>query len=272
MNTNKKPISTKNQLSIARLTLVIALMMITSSLSGIFFHDLVYPDPNMVETFLPNDYVNLIIGIPYFVVVLGLLKKEKISGLLLLPGALIYVLYNYIAYLVGLPLSIVTALNLGLVFLSGYTLITILSNIDHSDIKSRLAGIIPRKISIWVLILIGGAFFLFACYKNINAIITGIPLPLGEQVSSMADLVVSSLWIGGGILLLLDKGLGYTAGLGLLIAASSLFVGLILFFIIGPFVTNQPFDLIAVITVLLMGVVCFIPSGLYLRGVIIGGE
>jgi hypothetical protein len=227
-----------------------------------------YPEPDLVETFLPNDLVNLLVGIPFFAAVLVLLIKDKLSGLLLLPGALIYVLYNYLAYLFSRPLGVITALNLGLVLLSLYTLFVLLSNIDHTDVKSRLNGSIPKKWSGWILVLIGSAFFFLACYRNINAMLTGIPLPLGEQVASLADLFVSSLWVGGGILLLRDRGLGYTLGLGLLTAASTLFLGLILFLTLSPLITGGSFDLVGVVTVLLMGLLCFVPTGFYLRAVL----
>ena len=78
--------------------------------------------------------------------------------------------------------------------------------------------------------------------------------------------------MGGGILLLRDRGLGYTLGLGLLIAVSALFIGLILFFVLSPLIIGGSIDFAGVITVLLMGLVCFVPSALYLRGVLQVGE
>ncbi len=53
-------------------------------------------------------------------------------------------------------------------------------------------------------------------------------------------------------------------GLGLLVAASFLFLGLILFFFIAPLVAERAFDWIEVITVLVMGLICFIPTGILL--------
>ena len=249
------------------LGLIVALLMTAASFSGIIFPDLVYTDPVLRETFLVNDLVNLIIGLPLFLIGLFLLRKNKFLGCVLLPGALVYVIYNYFAYLVARPLSIFTLLNFVLVFLASYTLIDLLTRLDHEAVKARLEGAIPRKWSGWLLVIMGAGFFFLALYQNINSLLVGEPLPLGEQVASLSDILVSSLWVGGGILLLRNKGLGYTAGLGLLFAVSSLFIGLILFFFLAPLIVGTPFDWVDVVTVFVMGLICFIPTGIYWRGV-----
>lgn len=47
-----------------------------------------------------------------------------------------------------------------------------------------------------------------------------------------------------------------------------LFVGLLAFFILQPFVAGIPFPLGDFIVILAMGVVVFVPFGLFLRGLI----
>jgi hypothetical protein len=47
-----------------------------------------------------------------------------------------------------------------------------------------------------------------------------------------------------------------------------LFIGLILILILQPLLTETTFVLMDVIVVFIMGLICFIPFGLYLRGVI----
>jgi len=46
-----------------------------------------------------------------------------------------------------------------------------------------------------------------------------------------------------------------------------LFVGLLAFFILQPFVAGVPFPLEDFIVILVMGLVVFVPFGLFLRGV-----
>jgi hypothetical protein len=56
--------------------------------------------------------------------------------------------------------------------------------------------------------------------------------------------------------------------LGLLVSASFLFIGLILFFFLAPLFSDRLFDWSEVITVLGMGLICFIPTGIYWWGVV----
>jgi hypothetical protein len=51
-----------------------------------------------------------------------------------------------------------------------------------------------------------------------------------------------------------------------------LFIGLVIVLILQPFLTNAPFVLADVVVVLIMGLICFIPFGLFVRGVLSGGE
>ena len=99
-----------------------------------------------------------------------------------------------------------------------------------------------------------------------------MPLPLSELGVLVADIVFSALWVVGGIFLLRQKPLGYVSGLGLLFAASMLFVGLIIFLLIQPVLTNEPFVLTDVVAVLIMGLICFVPFGLFLRGIVSKGQ
>nr|NIP28359.1 hypothetical protein [Phycisphaerae bacterium]NIX32172.1 hypothetical protein [Phycisphaerae bacterium] len=90
--------------------------------------------------------------------------------------------------------------------------------------------------------------------------------PAADLGVATADIILSVLLMAGGLLLLFNKPLGYTSGLGLLMGASMLFIGLIVFFFVRPVLTDVPFDLTEVVTVFAMGFICFAPFILYLRG------
>jgi hypothetical protein len=256
------------------LTVGVAALMVILSGMGILIPDFFYPDPGLRENYLANDPVNIILGLPLFLAGMILIKKGRLLGSLLLPGALIYIGYNYIGYGLGRPWDWLAFLYLGLAILSMIALLLFLMRMDHQTVKAGLEGNIPGKVSGWILVVFGIAFIALAISTISEGIKEGAIPPLGEHAVSIADIVVSLGWVSGGILLLRKKPLGYSTGLGLLVAASFLFIGLILFFFFAPLVSNRPFDWTEVITVLVMGLICFVPTGLFWNGVLrsFGGE
>jgi hypothetical protein len=106
----------------------------------------------------------------------------------------------------------------------------------------------------------------------VEASVNQAVLPLSEIGLLIADLALSTIWIAGGILLLRKTPLGYTGGLGLLFVGSMLFVGLALILLLQPILMDAQFALIDVIVVIIMGSICFIPFGLFLRGVLTAGN
>ena len=262
------PLRTNKNL-IQRLFLFTGILMIVLSSICLIFPENIYPDQDMLQSFLVNDLINIIIGLPIFLVSLWLIKRERFLGWLLLPGALVYVAYNYLAYLFGRPFDIYALFYLVLVMLSSCTLVYYLRSVDHHAVKEQLKATVPIKIPAWVLIIFGAGFFLLACYQIINGLMRGIIPPLGEYAVSLADIVVSTLWTTGGIALLRKRPIGYTLGLGLLFVTCSLFIGLILFFFLAPVLTDRPFEVMEVIQILIMGLIGFVPTALFWRGVVV---
>jgi len=251
------------------LSLVIALLMAGVSLVGLLFQSRIYLIYELHNAFIANDFVNLCIGLPVLLGSMWMTRRGNLAGLLLWPGALLYILYNYIAYVIGMPLSWISLIYLALVLLSGYVIFDLLRNIDKNAILERLAGAVPVKTSGWILVILGSLFILRAIGMIAQASINQITLPMSEIGVLIADMVLSAIWIAGGILLMLRKPLGYASGLGLLFAGSMLFIALIIFLLLRPLLTEAPFALTDVIVVLLMGMSCFIPFILFLRGVLL---
>lgn len=278
MNSPSEPIASltlpvKRDLTSAYvLSLTIAVLMTAVSICGLFYPSTLYPANELLQTFVPNDVVNLLIGVPIIPGSIWLTRRGKLVGLLFWPGALLYVIYNYIGYLFGIPISWITIAYLALVLLSTLTLIGLLKNIENKSVKTRLSGFVQEKLVGWVLIVFGVLFTIRAFSIIIQAIMTKTALPTSETGVLIADVVVSILWIAGGILLLRRKPLGYVSGLGLLFAASMLFIALIVHLLVQPIITDTPFVLSDVIVVFIMGVVFSIPFGLFVRGVVTRGN
>ena len=250
------------------LTIIVVVGMGVLSLAGLISPNRFYPSEESIQSFLVNDIINLILGIPILLGTMWLPRRGKLVGLLYWPGALLYVLYNYTAYIFGLPFSLVMFAYLALVLLCAAIIIFLLMCIDRKSVQDLLAGNVPVKISGWILVLFGVLFFSRAIGMLIEANTSQTSLAVSEIGVLIADMVLSVLMAGGGVLLLRQMALGYTSALGLLFSASMLFIGLIMVLLLQPALTDAPFVLIDVIVVFVMGLICFIPFGLFVRGVV----
>jgi hypothetical protein len=249
-------------------SLAIAVVTAAVSAIGLLFPSAVYPTDELRRAFVPNDMVSFLIGLPILLGSMALTTRGKTAGLLLWPGALVFILYNYLIYIFCMPPHAGYLLYLALVVTSLYAAIGLMAALDAKAVQERLAGAVPAGLSGGVLAGLGALFLL----RVVGIILAGNPenLPKTELAVNIADFLVSPAWIIGGVLLWQRKALGYTVGLGLLFSLSMLFVGLIAVMILQPVLTAAPFDLAGVLVVAVMGLVCFIPFALFLRGVLSG--
>ena len=137
------------------LSYIIAILMTAVSLGGLLFPSAIYPTDELTTTFVPNDVVNLVIGLPILLGSMWLTRRGKLLGLLLWPGALLYFVYNYIGYVVGIPVSFITLAYLLIVLLSAYLTFDLLKNIDRDSVQKQLVGAVSEKVAGWVLAIFG---------------------------------------------------------------------------------------------------------------------
>ena len=117
------------------LSLVVALLMTAVSLGGLLFSSILYSTDELREAFLGNDMFNLLIGLPILLVSMWLTRRGKLAGLLCWPGAMLYVVYNYLVYLLGMPFSWITIVYFALVGLGAYAMVALLRSIDQASVK-----------------------------------------------------------------------------------------------------------------------------------------
>jgi hypothetical protein len=262
MNTSSsiliRPLSTVFMLSI-----VVAGLMTALSLSGLFFPLEMYPGEDLRQSFLANDVVNLVIGLPILLGMLWLFRRRNLLGLLGLPGALFYVTYNAIAYAAAMPLTWPFFIHLGLVVLSAVAIFRLLFSLDGTATQARLQGRVAERFGAGVLMGLGTLFFLRAVGEFFDGAANWAAFGV-----LVADGLTTPFWILGGLALWRKQPLGYVSGMGLLFQASMLFVGLLVFFILQPFVAGVPFPLVDFVVILVMGLIVFIPFGLFVRGMI----
>ena len=250
------------------LSSIIALLLAAASLGGLLARSDFYPTQEFLQTYLPNDVISLFIGLPMLLGSMLLAKRGKLIGLLLWPGALIYSLYNDLIYTLALPLGVAFLLHLVLLMLGLYTLAGLLSSIDAAMVQDRLGGKVRERLAGGILAGLGTLFFLRALSVVGLALFNQTPLPETDIALNAADLMVSPAWVVCGVLLWRRQAFGFVTGLGMLFQASMLFIGLIIFMLMQPILTQAPFSLFDIAVVFAMGFICFIPMGLYVRGVL----
>jgi hypothetical protein len=101
----------------------------------------------------------------------------------------------------------------------------------------------------------------------VNALISQTPVAAAELALHVSDFMITPAWVIGGVLLWRREPLGYVTGLGLLFQASMLFVGLIILLLVQPSLTDEPVAWVDIVVTFIMGLICFIPFGLFVRGV-----
>ena len=250
------------------LSTIIAVLMASAAITGLLYRTSVYPTDDLLHAFVPNDVVNLFIGLPTLLGSIWLARRGRLIGLLFWPGALFFALYNYLIYVLAMPLNIAFLLCLTLVMLSVYTLIGLVASIDGRAVQQQLTGAVPQKLAGGILTGLGCLFLLWALSVIVNGLSGETALTDTVRATNMTDFIIAPAWIIGGVLLWRREALGYVAGVGSLFQASMLFIGLIVFILVQPLLTTEAFAYVDLIVVFVMGLICFVPFALFVRGVV----
>lgn len=247
---------------LASASLAIALLLAVLDAAGIAMQNTIYPTEDLRQSFVANDLVDLLLGLPLLLISLAMTWRGRLVGLLFWPGALFFVVYNAIAYVYALPSGWPLLLYLLLLTLSVYALIGLVASIDARAVRARLGGKVPERLAGGVLLGLGVLFLL----RGVALLVTAQePLPRTELAVLVADILTVPAWIIGGALLWRKQPLGYVAGMGLLFQASMLFAGLIVFLLVQPVLTGGPLALGDILVIGLLGLICFVPFGLFVR-------
>lgn len=248
-------------------SLALAILIAAASWAGLGYRTVVYPTDELARTFLTNDVVSLIVGLPLLLTSMVLAWRGRLVGFLAWPGGLLFVLYNYLGYLFAVPLSVAYLLHLALVTGSAYTLVGLVAAIDGNSVRRSLAGRVPERVAAGILVGLGLLFFLRSVSVLASAAAGDATTVATDLSVNISDFLISPAWVVGGVLLWRRNELGYVLGLGLLLALSLLFIALVLFLLLQPLLTAAPFAPLDVAVVLVMGLICYGPCFLFARGV-----
>lgn len=265
MNKNLPQLSiTRSLKTCQQLTAVLAVLLLLTSLAALLLADFVYPDAALRRSFLSNDVVNLVIGLPALIIALWLTRRGKFLGLMIWSGALFYITYNFLAGAIATAFLPIFWVHLALVVLSLLVIIKLFASLDFATIKTTLHGRVKPGFYAIVLLLLGALFFLRSLLEVIGSLNGSGMASSPELAVAIADLFITTFWMVGAIALLRKSGFGYASVAGLLFQASMLFIGLLVFFILQPAIAGVPFPVEDFVVIFSMSLVCIIPTILYL--------
>lgn len=259
MNRSLVNISRNITLGIVLITLSMGFL----SVLGLFFPHFVYPNAELLSTFVPNDLVNLVVGLPVLLAPLYLARRARLSGLLLLPGALFFIIYSFIPYAWALIPSLTALPYALLVVFCEILIVQLFKGMDWAALKNRLQGRVPERFAGGVLIVLA----LLILGRNLGVLLSPSPIAKTELAVLIADFVIIPFWFGGGLSLWKRGGFGYAAGLGLLYQSSMLYLALVVLMVAQPFLTGKSFPAADILVIAGMGIICLVPMFLFLRGV-----
>ena len=196
------------------LSLAIAILMAVASVAGLLRRTVAYPTDELLRAFVPNDVVNILIGLPILLGSMWLARRDKLIGLLFWPGALFYVLYNYLIYVFAMPLNVAFLLHLVLVTMSVYTLIGLIAGIDGRAVHHRLTGTVPERLTGGVLVGLGLLFLLQVIGAILTSLSSQTSIAETELALHVSDFMIAPALIIGGVLLWRREEFGYVIGLG----------------------------------------------------------
>jgi hypothetical protein len=163
-------------------SLLIAVLTAVASIAGLLYPNDIYPTAELRQSFVANDVVNLLIGLPILLGSMWLARHGILIGLLFWPGAIFYRLYNYVVYLFGMPLNVMFPLYLTITTLSIYTTIGLVATIEGQAVKQRLSGRVPERFAGAVLTGFGILFMLRAIGVMVGALNSQTPVARPELV------------------------------------------------------------------------------------------
>ena len=88
-------------------SLLVAVLMTVASVVRLVAGSTIYPaiEPKLFPLFVGQDALDLIAGLPILLGSMWLARRGSVVGLLLWPGALFYVAYDYGYYVLGVPVN-----------------------------------------------------------------------------------------------------------------------------------------------------------------------
>jgi hypothetical protein len=265
----KRSSVTKHDLTLAYLVSVaIAIVMTVTSIAALADWGRVYRgmDTTLLPLFVGQDVLNLIVGLPILLGSMWLARRGALIGYLLWPGALFYVLYDYGYYVLGAPFNVFFLPYIALMTLSAYVMVAVVVSIDGALVRARFVDRVPARLIGGFLMGLALVFTALWSALSVSALVSGVEFGMVPRVVTTLDLTIQlpALFVGG-ILLMRRRPLGYVAAAGLLLQASAYLVGLSAITVLQEALMRTPFDPVAVVPGIVVGVAGVAMIGTFVR-------
>jgi hypothetical protein len=252
-----------------RISLLVGALTTAVSVVSVFDPARVYPglEPALLPLFVGQDALNVIVALPALLGSMWLARRGALIGLLLWPGALFYVVYDFGYYALGAPFNAFFVPYLLLIALSVYALVGVVASIDAPAVRAQLRASVPARVVGGFLVGLAALFTLLWTGMSIAALASGETLPLVPRIVTTLDLTIElpALFVGG-LLLVRRQPLGYIVAAGLLLQAGAYLAGLSVITVLTQVVTHAPSEALAVVPGFVVGVISFALIGPFIHG------
>lgn len=256
------------------LSCVVAAIMTVASVYALFAWRSVYDgaDPKLVPLLVGQDALNLLVALPMLLVSLLLARRGSLIGMLLWPGALFYIAYDYGYYVLGAPYNAFFLPYIALVTVSLYGAALAVASVDRSAVRDRVASAIPARTVGGFLAGIAILFTLLWTALNVSTLASGNLVDPVVRVVTVMDLVLQlpALFVVG-VLLWRGEPFGYVAAPGLLLQAATYLAGLSVITLLTEDVTGAAFEPVAILPGFAIGIVGLFLVALFVRAANVQG-
>lgn len=249
----------RNSILVNMLTLVVCLLFAANSIINIVWSKTIYQLPELYNSFLTNDYINILFGVPILVISLLLVRCNIRLGLIGWAGSLLFVVYNEIAYLFSVRNAYSLTINAIIVLMGLVTVALMLTSFDYPKL---LNGEFPVKRSgvYGAVLVFMGLVFVARAITNIVSTVSGHGvLTIPEIGVNIADVIICTLWILSGIFLIRKTKLGFIASFISYFQGSMLFLGLMIFMVFQPVLLGTKFVLLDFVVIAVMSLTFLVP-------------
>ena len=237
-----------------------------NAIAGVAFSDTLYPASDLYDSFLPNDWINILLGVPVVVLSAVLALRGRKLGAIGIGASLLFILYNAVAYLYALKNAFSLIVNALTVLLCAAGLILLMTSMRRRQPSPEPFPVRRPKLYGAILIVMGLIFIGRAAGNFVGAATGSANLPAPELGVNIADSVVCLFWIVSGALLFGKNQSGYSAALISYLHGSLLFLALILLMVLQPVFWGIELVLTDLLVIAVMSLTFFVPCALLTRG------